>query len=397
MPGATTTARATAVQRKAAVSDSAVDALDVSVYTVPTDAPEGDGTLAWDSTTMVLVAARCGDVTGTGRTYGPPACVDVVGDQLTEVVVGRDALDVGAAFGAMVASVRNAGRPGAVGYAISAVDIALWDLKARLLDLPLHRLLGTVRTEVPVYGSGGFTTYDAGQLRDQLQAWTLQQIPRVKIKVGESWGAEPGRDLARMAQARDVIGPDVELYVDANGGYGRKQAVRIADAAADCDIRWFEEPVSSDDLEGLRAVREAVRPDVTAGEYGGDLTYFRRMCAAGAVDCLQADVSRCGGITEWLRIAAVAASYHLEISGHCAPHLHAHAAAATPNLRHLEWFHDHVRIERMFFDGVLDPTGGTVTPAPGAAGHGLTLRAEVARRYQAGETARRGATAGGRP
>ena len=134
------------------------------------------------------------------------------------------------------------------------------------------------------------------------------------------------------------------------------------------------EPVSSDDLDGLREVRDAVAPDVTAGEYGYDLFYCRRMCAAGAVDCLQADVSRCGGITEWLRTAAVAASYGLDISGHCGPHLHAHAAAATPNLRHLEWFHDHVRIESMFFDGTLDPTGGVIRPDPTAAGHGLTLR-----------------------
>jgi L-alanine-DL-glutamate epimerase-like enolase superfamily enzyme len=262
------------------------------------------------------------------------------------------------------------------------VDVALWDLKARLLGLPLHRLIGAVHAEVPVYGSGGFTTYGAEQLRDQLTGWTDQGITRVKIKIGESWGGRPRRDLARIAQARAVIGPDVELFVDANGGYERKQAVRVMDAAADCDVRWFEEPVSSDDLAGLRAVRDVVRPDVAAGEYGGDLTYFRRMCEAGAVDCLQADATRCGGISEWLRIAAVAAAHHLEISAHCAPHVHAHVAAATPNIRHLEWFHDHVRIEQMFFDGVLDPTGGAVRPDPAAPGNGLTLRREVADRYR---------------
>jgi L-alanine-DL-glutamate epimerase-like enolase superfamily enzyme len=360
---------------------TAVESLDVAVYTVPTDAPEADGTLAWDSTTMVLVEARCDSNAGLGWTYGPPACAAVVRDQLADVVIGRDALDVAGAFHAMVDAVRNAGRPGAVGYAISAVDTALWDLKARLLGLPLHRLIGTVHDEVPVYGSGGFTTYDSDRLRQQVIGWTKAGITRVKIKIGESWGTAADRDLARMAEARAAVGPDVELFVDANGGYGAKQAVRVMDAAAHCDIRWFEEPVSSDDLEGLRVVRSSVRPDVAAGEYGFDLTYFERMCAAGAVDCLQADVTRCGGITEWLRIAAVAAAHHLEISGHCAPHLHAHVAAATPNLRHLEWFHDHVRIEQMFFDGTLDPTGGAVRPDPDAVGNGLTLRREVADRY----------------
>jgi L-alanine-DL-glutamate epimerase-like enolase superfamily enzyme len=364
-----------------------IESLAVTVYTVPTDAPEADGTLAWGSTTMVLVEIGSGDTHGTGWTYGPPACAWVVTDQLAEVVVGGDALDVGGAFDGMVKAVRNAGRPGAVGYAISAVDIALWDLKARVLGLPLHRLLGAVRDEAPVYGSGGFTSYDQDQLDKQLAGWVYgQHIPRVKIKIGESWGTEVARDLARMTQARKVVGPDVELFVDANGGYDRKQAIRVIRTAADLDVRWFEEPVSSDDLDGLREVRDAVLPDVAAGEYGSDLTYFQRMCAAGAVDCLQADVSRCGGITEWLRVAAIAAAHHLEISGHCAPHLHAHAAVATPNLRHLEWFHDHVRIERMFFDGALDPTGGTLRPHPTAPGNGLCLRREVASRYQVGST-----------
>jgi L-alanine-DL-glutamate epimerase-like enolase superfamily enzyme len=362
-----------------------IDAIEVGAYTVPTDAPEADGTLAWGSTTMVLVEIRGGEVCGTGWTYGPPACAQVIIDQLADVVLGRDALDVGAAFDGMVKAVRNAGRPGAVGYAISAVDIALWDLKARLLGLPLHRLLGAVRDEAPVYGSGGFTSYHEDQLRKQLAGWIYEQhIPRVKIKIGESWGTDVGRDLERMAQARDVVGAEVELFVDANGGYDSKQAIRVIRAAAELDIRWFEEPVSSDDVEGLREVRVAVAPDVAAGEYGYDLTYFRRLCAAGAVDCLQADVSRCGGITEWLRVAAIAAAHHLEISGHCAPHLHAHAAMATPNLRHLEWFHDHVRIEHMFFDGALEPQGGTVCPHPTAPGHGLRLRREVASRYQVG-------------
>jgi L-alanine-DL-glutamate epimerase-like enolase superfamily enzyme len=363
--------------------DDLVESVETSAYTVPTDAPEADGTLTWDSTTMVLATARAGGVSGTGWTYGPAACSAVIADVLAGVVRGRSALDTGGAFEAMVRAVRNAGRPGAVGYAISAVDVALWDLKAKLLGLPLHRLLGAVRTEVPVYGSGGFTCYGPGQLRDQLAGWALQQrIPRVKIKIGESWGCDTGRDLERMRQARAVIGEGTELFVDANGGYGRKQAIRVMSAAADLDVRWLEEPVSSDDLDGLREVRDAVQADVTAGEYGCDLTYFRRMCAAGAVDCLQADVSRCGGITEWLRAAAVAASYGLEISGHCAPHLHAAVAAAVPNLRHLEWFHDHVRIESMFFDGTLDPTGGVIRPDPGTTGLGLVLRAADAEKYR---------------
>jgi L-alanine-DL-glutamate epimerase-like enolase superfamily enzyme len=363
--------------------EARVETLTTAAFTVPTDAPEADGTFAWSSTTLVLVRASSQGETGHGWTYAPAATTAIVEEALAPVVLGCPAMDVGGAWGSMVRHVRNSGRHGLVGYAISAVDVALWDLKARLLGLPLHRLLGAVRSDVPVYGSGGFTTYDDRQLSEQLTHWTVEQrIPRVKIKIGESWGSRVGRDVERMRQAREVVGADVELFVDANGAYGAGQAIRVMDDVRDLHVRWFEEPVSSDDLAGLREVRQHVSADVAAGEYVGDLYEARDLCASGAVDCLQLDVSRVGGISEWLRGAAVAAAHNLQVSGHCGPHLHAHVAAATPNLRHLEWFHDHERIEAMLFDGTLDPSGGTITPRDDANGNGLTFRDDVAEPYR---------------
>ncbi|WP_128801504.1 MULTISPECIES: enolase C-terminal domain-like protein [unclassified Streptomyces] len=354
----------------------------VSVYTVPTDAPEADGTLAWDSTTMVIAQVSAGEATGLGWTYGSAAVADFVRGHLAPLVEGRDALDIPATHDAMCRSVRNAGRPGIAACAISAVDIALWDLKARLLGLPLARLLGVCRERVPVYGSGGFTSYHDTHMAAQLNGWVHgQHIPRVKIKIGGNWGREVTRDLSRVHAARQVIGSDAELYVDANGAYTRKQAIRVGHALAEQGVGWFEEPVSSDDLTGLRLVRDALVCDVAAGEYGYDLPYFARMITAGAVDCLQADATRCGGLTEFLRAAALAHAHGLEISAHCAPHVHAAAAASVPNVRHLEWFHDHVRIEDMFFDGALDPTGGMVQPLTGV-GHGLELRTDDVAKYR---------------
>jgi L-alanine-DL-glutamate epimerase-like enolase superfamily enzyme len=360
-----------------------VDAVTAAVYEIATDRPEADGTLAWSKTTLVTARVAGGGAAGLGYTYAAGACKPLIEGELAAAVTGQCVLDTGAASQAMIRAVRNLGRPGLVSYAISAVDAALWDLKAVLLDVPLSRLLGAVRSEVPVYGSGGFTTYDNPAARAQLEHWTGDlRIPRVKIKIGESWGGNEARDLARIAFARSVIGPDAELYVDANGGYTRKQAVRMARAMAGDRVTWFEEPVSSDDLDGLREVRDQVDPDVTAGEYGYDLPYFARMVDAGAVDCLQVDVTRCGGITEWLRAAAVAAARGLQVSGHCAPNLHAHVAAAVPNLRHLEYFHDHVRIESMLFDGALDPSGGVLRPDQSRPGHGLTLKETTAALYR---------------
>jgi L-alanine-DL-glutamate epimerase-like enolase superfamily enzyme len=363
-------------------ADVTVDALEVSAYTIPTDAPEADGTATWDKTTMLVVEPVAGGIRGLGWSYTGVAAEGVVRETLTDCVLGRSALDVPGAATAMALAVRNLGRPGLVATAISAVDVALWDLKAKLLGLPLCRLLGQVRRDVPVYGSGGFTTYDEQQTRAQLSHWVHdQRIPRVKIKIGESWGTEEQRDLARVTLAREVIG-DAELYVDANGGYTRGQAVRMGRRFADQNVTWFEEPVSSDDLNGLAEIRGEVSADVAAGEYGYDLGYFQRMCDAQAVDCLQIDATRCGGVSEFLRSAAVAAGHHLQISSHCAPNLHAHAAAAVPNLRHMEWFHDHVRIESMLFDGALDPMGGTVTPDQGRAGLGMSLHPDRSERYR---------------
>jgi L-alanine-DL-glutamate epimerase-like enolase superfamily enzyme len=357
--------------------------ITAEIYVIPTETPEADGTLAWDKTTMVLASARAGTARGIGWTYAAAAAGSVITDVLAGVVIGRSALDVPGAAEAMARAVRNIGRPGIAATAISAVDIALWDLKARILGCSLARLLGQARDGVPIYGSGGFTSYDDHQTRDQLAGWVQKdRIPRVKIKIGESWGTREHRDLERVALAREVIGPGTELYVDANGGYTAGQAVRVADQLAEYGVTWFEEPVSSQDLAGLAAVRRQVQPDVAAGEYSWSPADSARLIAAGAVDCLQLDVTRCGGITEFLRGSALAAAHNLEVSGHCAPNLHAQVGVAVPNLRHVEYFHDHQRIERMFFDGALEPDGGVLTPDPGQPGLGMTLRDSDAERYR---------------
>jgi L-alanine-DL-glutamate epimerase-like enolase superfamily enzyme len=367
------------------VNGPAVTAVETAVYVIPTDEPEADGTLTWDKTTMVLVRARAGGEQGLGWSYASAAAQTVITEMLADVVTGRNAFDTASLAEAMARQVRNIGRPGVAATAISAVDVALWDLKARLLGQPLAGLLGMARQDVPVYGSGGFTSYDDTRTRQQLSEWVdKERIPRVKIKIGESWGGDERRDLARAELAREVIGPDAELYVDANGGYSTGQAVRVADELAGIGVSWFEEPVSSQDLAGLATVRQQVRPDVAAGEYSWSLADSARLIEAGAVDCLQLDVTRCGGVTEFIRGAALAAANNLQVSGHCAPNLHAHVGAAVPNLRHVEYFHDHQRIERLFFDGALDPAGGILRPDPDRPGHGLTHRHADTERYRRG-------------
>jgi L-alanine-DL-glutamate epimerase-like enolase superfamily enzyme len=352
-----------------------IHSLDVRAYRVPTEQPETDGTFAWDATTVVVVRAYADDTCGLGFSYAAQASAVLIDELLRDVVLGRDPGDVPGTWLAMVQKIRNIGRPGIASMAIAAIDTALWDLKARLFEVPLVKLLGMTRRSAPIYGSGGFTSYTDEQLASQLRGWVHDAgIPRVKMKIGTDRGRCPDRDVERIARARDAIGDEAELFVDANGAYTAKQAIRLARQFEERNVTWFEEPVSSDDLAGLHRIRDATTCDVAAGEYGYDVAYFGRMCAARAVDVLQADVSRCAGITEWLRVAAIAAEHGLEISGHCAQSLHVAPACAVTNLRHLEFFHDHARVDRFLFDGVLDPTGGKLTPDLGRPGTGLELK-----------------------
>ena len=356
-----------------------LEAPRITVARVPTDAPESDGTLQWDSTTIVIVQIDAGGKTGLGYTYGSAATGAYIQNTLADAITGLSAFDIPAAHHAMLHKLRNDGRPGIASMAVSAVDNALWDLKARLLNLSVAQLLGQAQDSVALYGSGGFTSYDDDQLTQQLGGWSDEGFAFVKMKVGR----EPGRDHHRLSVARDAIGKDCQLFTDANGALTRKHALLMAEDFARFCVRWFEEPVSSDDLAGLRLLRDRAPPGmaITAGEYGYDQWYFRRMLEAGAVDVIQADATRCGGVTGFLQAAQLAEAFQIPISAHCAPALHLHVCAAFPWALHLEWFHDHVRLEHMLFEGSPDPVNGRATPNPSRPGFGLDLKdAEVARR-----------------
>jgi L-alanine-DL-glutamate epimerase-like enolase superfamily enzyme len=365
-------------KERPSTSGVAVERVDVSAYSIPTEEPESDGTLEWEETTIVVVELAGGGETGLGYTYGPNAVATLIDEKLSQLLSGSDpASDL---WGEMGRQLRNAGRPGIGSMAIAAVDTALWDLRARLHGVSLVEALGAARETVPLYGSGGFTSYSDKRLAEQLAGWADEGFPSVKMKVGR----EPERDSARLDEAREAIGDEVELFVDANGAYSRQEAVDWAGRYnSDSGVTWFEEPVSSADLEGLRIVRENAGLDVAAGEYIYVLADARNLLVARAVDCLQADVTRCGGITGFLEVAALAEEHGLDLSGHCAPQISVHACAAVPRLRHLEWFHDHVRVERMLFDGALEPEQGRLEPDRTRPGHGLALKRPDAERYAA--------------
>ena len=360
--------------------ENPIEKVEVSAYKVPTDAPESDGTYQWDSTTFVLAEVTAAGATGVGYTYADRATAVLIRDKLADEIKKKDAFDVQGCWSAMVRAIRNLGRPGIASMGISALDIALWDLKAKILRVPLVSLLGKARNSVPAYGSGGFTSYSLEQIAQQLGGWAANGMRFVKMKVGR----EPERDLERVKAARKAIGEKTDLFVDANGAYGRKQALQFAQRFAGSRVTWYEEPVSSDDLEGLRFIRQHAPAslEVAAGEYGYSTKYFREMIEAEAVDVLQADVTRCAGITGLIEAMSLCKGFSIPFSAHTAPTVHANVCcSALADVRHIEYFHDHERIEHMFFEGASTPVRGELFPNESQPGLGIAFKRADANRY----------------
>jgi L-alanine-DL-glutamate epimerase-like enolase superfamily enzyme len=357
-----------------------IENLTVSAYKIPTDKPESDGTLKWESTTLILVEVSAAEKTGMGYTYAGKSTGVFINEVLQDEILGKDCFNIPGIWRSMKETARNQGHCGVAFMAISAVDCALWDLKAKLLGLPLVKLIGAVREGMPVYGSGGFTSYSTQELQEQLAGWVDEGIHQVKMKIGR----QPGKDVQRVKAAREAIGPETKLFVDANGAYDAKQAIKLANKFAEYGVCWMEEPVSSDNLTGLNFIknRAPAEIEIAAGEYGYKLSYFKNMLAAEAVDVLQADGTRCGGITGFLRAGTIAKAWHMPFSAHCAPSLHLHTAPALSNFRHAEYFHDHVRIEKMLFDGFRDPVEGVMKPDLDRPGLGVEFKHQDAEKYE---------------
>lgn len=354
--------------------------LTVAAYTVPTDAPEADGTIAWESTTIVIVHLKAGGGEGIGYTYAHAAAAQVIEKTLKPLVIGQDLFDIAQITDQMTKAIRNIGAFGIAMMALSAVDVALWDLKAKILNVPLCTLLGKVRNEIVLYGSGGFTSYAIPKLQQQLSDWVNDGIKAVKMKIGTQIDDDP----ERIKAAREAIGEHAALYIDANGAYTAKQAIDIATRTERYNISWFEEPVPSDDLEGLHFIRDhaPAAMSIVAGEYGYSLPYFTAMLQARAVDILQGDATRCGGITGFLKAGHLCESFQLPYSSHCAPAAHLHAALALPSFYIAEYFYDHARIEGMFFDGVGKPVDGMLCADMSRPGLGLTLKEADTEKYR---------------
>lgn len=357
-----------------------IEDVKTSAYKIPTATPESDGTIEWNNTTLVLVELTAANKRGIGYTYADHAAGIVINSKLKKILLQSNCLDIPSLFNKLISAIRNDGQCGIAMMALSAVDNALWDLKAKIFDVPLCQLTGKAKNKILLYGSGGFTSYSDKQTADQFRHWASQGITHFKIKVGR----DSEKDVHRVKAAREAIGDKAQLFADANGSYTTKQALEKAQEFSEYNVTWFEEPVTSDNLAGLHFIKDHAPPqmNIAAGEYGFNLPYFKAMLNAEAVDVLQADATRCGGFTNFLKAGALCEARHIPFSSHCAPALHLHAALALPGFYISEYFFDHVRIESMLFDGTPQPEEGYLEPDMSRTGIGLDFKYEDAKKYK---------------
>lgn len=355
-----------------------IEKIEAHAYKIPTDRPESDGTFTWNATTIAIAFVHAAGKKGIGYSYTSAGAVPVIRDELAPRIEGADAFETGRCWMILKNAVRNLGRAGIAKMAAAAVIAAIWDLKGKLLDLSLAAMLGACRNGIPVYGSGGFTSYTLEELAAQMGGWANEGIKMVKMKIGR----DPNADPERIHTVRDAVGPGVQVFVDANEAFDRKTALAIVDDLVHDKVTWYEQPIHHLDFDGMRLIRDRLPASIelTSGEYGFEPDYFRRMMEAGAVDIIQADATRCG-VNDFLAAANLCSAYHLPISSHTAPALHAHLCCVAETARNLEYFYDHVRIEQMLFDGVPVPRKGIIEPDLGRPGLGIVLKEKDAEQF----------------
>ena len=267
---------------------------------------------------------------------------------------------------------RGVGRKGLSFCALSAIDTALWDLKGKIVDLPLYRLLGGNQPRVPVYASGGWTSYDDDQLVDEMKGMVARGFETIKFKVGVENGRNLRRDVTRVRKVREAVGPDISLLVDANNGFDAASAIQLANRIREFDIMLFEEPVFADDIPGLARFRRGTDIPLATGEHEYTKFGVRDLLLAEAADIVQVDGARAGGYTEMLKCAALTQAWNVKFAPHAMENIHLHLVAAVPNafmLERLLMFED---ITAQVFKDAPVPVDGYMT-VPELPGLGLAL------------------------
>jgi L-alanine-DL-glutamate epimerase-like enolase superfamily enzyme len=349
-----------------------IAAVQADHYRVPLPVALSDSTHGtMEAFELIAVRVRDADgIEGLGYTYtvgtGGGAIHDLIARDLAPAVAGADETRIEALWHKLWWQVHYVGRGGLAVHAISAIDTALWDLMARRRGLPLWRLLGGYDPHVLAYAGGIDLQFPLDRLLRQTEDNLAKGVRAIKMKVGRHRLAE---DIDRVKAMRELLGPEVALMVDANMRWSADQAICAARAFAAYDVYWLEEPTIPDDVQGhARILREGGLP-LAAGENLHSLHEFQALIAAGGVSFPEPDLSNCGGVSVWMKVARLAEAANLPVTSHGVHDLHVHLLAAVRNASYLE-VHG-FGLER-FMNEPLEIQGGKAV-APERPGHGVEL------------------------
>lgn len=350
--------------------------IDVHLVSAPVTAGFADATRKVETIGFVIVRVTTAEgLEGVGVTYhevGGEAVVALIRRNMVPKLIDRDPLQTEAIWQEFFHYLRGVGRKGLTFCALSAIDVALWDLKGKITGLPVCRLLGGDRTRVPVYASGGWTSYDDDQLVDEMRGMVARGYRMVKFKVGVDGGRNLRRDAERVRKVREAVGPDVDLLLDANNCFDAATAVQLANRIREYDIRLFEEPVFADDIPGLARFRRGTDIPLATGEHEYTKFGVRDLLLHGAADIVQVDGARAGGYTEMLKCAALTQAWNVPFAPHAMENVHLHLVAAVPNAIFLERLLMFEDITAAVFKGAPVPVDGHMT-VPDLPGLGLVL------------------------
>ena len=350
--------------------------VDVHLVSYPVSGNFADATRTVETVgfTVVRITTDQG-LEGIGITYhevGGEATVALIQRNMAPKLMGRDPFETEVLWQEFFGYLRGVGRKGLMYCALSAVDIALWDLKGKIIGMPLFRLLGGNKTEVPVYSSGGWTSYSDEELVEEMTGMVAQGYRMIKFKVGVEGGHNTRRDRERVRKVREAVGPDIKLLLDANNCWDAATAVQFANTIREYDILLFEEPVFADDIPGLARFKRGTDIPLATGEHEYTKFGARDLLMAGAADIVQIDGTRTGGFTEMLKIAALTQAWNVKFAPHAMENIHLHLVSAIPNAPFLERLFLFEDLTAHVFKDAPKPVGGMMT-IPDLPGLGLAL------------------------
>lgn len=295
-------------------------------------------------------------------------------ESLIPLMIGEDPRDVGRLWQKMYENDRGIRKKGVPVYAISAIDIGLWDILAKSMDQPVWRLLGAHADKVPVYGSGGFLPYTVDQIVTEAEGFRALGCRHYKFKLGRENLME---NVTRVREVRKALGDDMEILVDANQRWDVATNIRVANQLEDCALYWYEEPVLADNIAQCAEVARAITTPVATGENEYTRYGFRDLIDNKAAQFLNPDIHRCGGFSEMMKISHLAAAYDIQIAPHLVPELSIHVLVSIPNAALVEFLAGSPE------DLWVDPpqiVDGMMAP-PDRPGHGMEFSAEALKRY----------------